>query len=370
MIAATSLSSQFVESSVPTTLEPSDWRKSLANAVSNTEELCGLLGLDPEHIGLSSRAVREFPLKVPRGFVARMRHGDPHDPLLRQVLPIVDEENEVAGFGVDPVGDLSSRAATGLLHKYEGRALLIATGACAVHCRYCFRRHFPYSEESALQSGWSVPLEQVRSDASIGEVILSGGDPLSLSDRRLTQLTDQLAPISHVKRLRIHTRYPIVLPERIDAGFLTWLDGVHLQKVMVIHANHANEIDESVRNACRSLHQHGVTLLNQSVLLAGINDTTAALAALSESLFDIGVLPYYLHVLDKVAGAAHFAIPDDQALAIHHDLAAQLPGYLVPRLVREIAGAPAKMPVTGVPEHPISDVTIRADKSMTLPPSA
>jgi EF-P beta-lysylation protein EpmB len=370
MIAATSLSSQFVESPVPATPEPGDWRKSLANAVSSAAELCELLGLDPERVGLGSRAMREFPLKVPRGFAARMHRGDPDDPLLRQVLPLAAEEKEVAGFGVDPVGDLLSRAATGLLHKYQGRALLITTGACAVHCRYCFRRHFPYSEESALHSGWAAPLAQVRSDPSITEVILSGGDPLSLSDRRLAQLTEQLATISHVKRLRIHTRYPVVLPERVNANFLTWLDSVNLQKVMVIHANHAQEIDESVRAACKSLRERGVTLLNQSVLLAGVNDNVTTLANLSEALFDIGVLPYYLHVLDKVAGAAHFAIAEARAVAIHRELAAQLPGYLVPRLVREIAGAPAKMPVTGVPERGISDATIRADKSMTLPPSA
>jgi EF-P beta-lysylation protein EpmB len=227
--------------------------------------------------------------------------------------------------------------------------LLITTGACAVHCRYCFRRHFPYAEESALQGGWVEALDQVRADPTISEIILSGGDPLSLSDRRLTQLTDQLKTISHVRRLRIHTRYPIVLPERVDSGFLAWLDQVPLQKLVVIHANHAQEIDESVQVACSQLRDHGVTLLNQSVLLAGVNDDPDRLADLSEKLFVIGVLPYYLHVLDKVAGAAHFAIEDEAALAIHEALAKRLPGYLVPRLVREIAGAPAKMPVTPTP---------------------
>jgi EF-P beta-lysylation protein EpmB len=349
MIAATSSSIQFVDSAAPASLEPSAWRKSLADAVSTIDELCALLDLDPRQISIGSAAMRQFSLKVPRGFVARMRRGDPHDPLLRQVLPIAAEEQEVAGFGVDPVGDLLSRAATGLLHKYEGRALLIATGACAVHCRYCFRRHFPYSEESALHAGWTGAIDQLRSDMSVSEVILSGGDPLSLSDRRLTQLTDQLATIPHVRRLRIHTRYPIVLPERVDSGLLVWLDGIPLQKVMVIHANHPQEIDESVRVACHQLRDHGVTLLNQSVLLAGLNDDSETLAKLSEALFAVGVLPYYLHVLDKVAGAAHFAIDDTVAIGIHRELANRLPGYLVPRLVREIAGAPAKMPVTAAP---------------------
>jgi L-lysine 2,3-aminomutase len=350
MIAATSLSSQFIAPSTePGADPPSEWRKALANAVGNLGELCELLGLDPRQISASSGASREFPLKVPRGFLARMRRGDPTDPLLRQVLPITDEEKTVDGFGVDPVGDLLSRAATGLLHKYAGRALLIATGACAVHCRYCFRRHFPYSEESALNGGWNAAVDQLRSDPSITEVILSGGDPLSLSDRRLTQLSDQLAIIPHVTRLRIHTRYPIVLPERIDSGLLSWLRGIKMQKVVVIHANHAQEIDETVRVACDRLREHEVTLLNQSVLLKGVNDDATTLAKLSEALFAIGVLPYYLHVLDRVAGAAHFAIEDGDAIAIHRDLAARLPGYLVPRLVREIAGAPAKMPVTEVP---------------------
>jgi EF-P beta-lysylation protein EpmB len=349
MIAATSLSSQLVESLATASLEPSAWRKSLANAITTIDELCLLLDLDILQLNISSPAIGQFPLKIPRSFVARMRRGDPQDPLLRQVLPITDEENEVAGFGVDPVGDLLSRAATGLLHKYEGRALLITTGACAVHCRYCFRRHFPYSEESALQGGWIEAMDQVRADPTITEIILSGGDPLSLSDRRLTQLTDQLATVRHVHRLRIHTRYPIVLPERIDSGFLGWLDRVPLQKVVVIHANHAQELDETVRDACNRMRDHGATLLNQSVLLAGVNADSETLANLSEALFGMGVLPYYLHVLDKVAGAAHFAITDGQALGIHRELANRLPGYLVPRLVREIAGAPAKMPVTATP---------------------
>ncbi|HEU4653065.1 MAG TPA: EF-P beta-lysylation protein EpmB [Steroidobacteraceae bacterium] len=349
MIAATSLSSQFIASSAEASIEPVAWRKALADAVSSVDELCRMLDLDPEKMSAGVNALREFPLKVPRGFVARMRRGDANDPLLLQVFPFAAEEKTVAGFGVDPVGDLLSRAATGLLHKYEGRALLIATGACAVHCRYCFRRHFPYSDESALQNGWGAALEQLRADASINEVILSGGDPLSLSDRRLIQLTDQLAAVPNVKRLRIHTRYPIVLPERIDAGLLAWLDGVSLQKVLVIHANHAHEIDGSVGSACSRLRERGVTLLNQSVLLAGVNDDASTLANLSEALFAVGVLPYYLHVLDKVAGAAHFAIPDAKALEIHRQLAARMPGYLVPKLVREIAGAPAKMPVTAVP---------------------
>lgn len=294
-------------------------------------------------------AAAGFALRVPRGFVARMRRHDPRDPLLLQVMPLAAENQPVHGFSLDPVGDMASRAGGGLLHKYQGRALLVATGACAIHCRYCFRRHFPYGEESALASGWQSAIAAIREDASIGELILSGGDPLSLSDRRLTQLTDALRDIPHVQRLRIHTRYPIVLPERVDAGLLKWLSDLPLQKVVVIHANHANELNQEVRDACRELTAANVTLLNQSVLLAGINDSVDALAALSEALFAARVLPYYLHLLDRVQGAAHFEVDEPTALRLHADLMQRLPGYLVPRLVREVPGAASKTPVTLAP---------------------
>jgi EF-P beta-lysylation protein EpmB len=338
MIAATPLPSQF-EKSAPR------WRELLADAVTDPAELCTILGLDASLVAPAIEAARGFALRVPRGFVNRMRPGDPNDPLLLQVLPLRAELAQAAQFTTDPVGDLASRAAAGVLHKYHGRALLIATGACAVHCRYCFRRHFPYSEESALHQGWRVALDHIRADASVTEVILSGGDPLSLSDRRLAQLTQALQSIPHVRRLRIHTRYPIVLPERIDAGFLEWIERVTLQKVVVIHANHAREIDATVAHACRRLASAGATVLNQSVLLAGVNDSVETLAELSEALFAMNVLPYYLHVLDKVQGAAHFDIDTERALALHADLSARLPGYLVPRLVREIPGESAKTPV-------------------------
>jgi EF-P beta-lysylation protein EpmB len=319
----------------------------LADAVTDPRELCTLLDLDPALVLPAVTAARDFALRVPRSYVARMRKGDHNDPLLLQVLPVGAESQVVEGFVADPVGDMDRRAAKGLLHKYRGRALLVATGACAVHCRYCFRRHFPYGEESALQQGWQPALEHLRADPTISEVILSGGDPWSLSDRRLAQLTDALRAIPHIRRLRIHTRYPIVLPERIDAGLLDWLQGVPLQKVVVMHANHAREIDESVRQACQRLSSAGATLLNQSVLLKGVNDRVEALADLSEALFETHVLPYYLHVLDKVHGAAHFDLPEARALQLHRELTARLPGYLVPKLVREIAGAPAKTAVVG-----------------------
>lgn len=304
-----------------------------------------MLALDPASLPEAARASQSFPLRVPRGFVARMRRGDPRDPLLLQVLPTGAELRPVAGFTADPVGDLASREATGLLHKYAGRALLIATGACAVHCRYCFRRHFPYGEETASSRDWREALERLREDPSLSEVILSGGDPLSLSDRRLRQLTDELRTIPHIRRLRIHTRYPVVLPERVDEGLLQWLASLPIQCVVVIHANHAREIDAEVRRACLALGSAGATVLNQSVLLAGVNDSVDALADLSEALFDMRVLPYYLHVLDRVQGAAHFDVSEDTALALHAGLLERLPGYLVPRLVREVPGAASKTAV-------------------------
>jgi EF-P beta-lysylation protein EpmB len=349
MIAATSYANQLTSQHDPIPLRSSPgWQQLLADAVTDPGELCTLLDLDPALVLPAMAAAEDFALRVPRSYVARMRKGDPNDPLLLQVLPVAAETQLVEGFVTDPVGDMDRRAAQGLLHKYHGRALLVATGACAVHCRYCFRRHFPYGEESALQQGWLGALEHLRADPTISEVILSGGDPWSLSDRRLKQLTDALQAIPHIRRLRVHTRYPIVLPERVDCGLLDWLQGLRLQKVVVMHANHAHEIDDSVRQACRQLSAAGVTLLNQSVLLKGINDNVDALAELSEALFETHVLPYYLHVLDKVRGAAHFDLPESRALQLHRALTARLPGYLVPKLVREVAGAPAKTAVVGL----------------------
>jgi len=315
-----------------------DWRRLWREAVTDPRELLALVGL--EHLAESVLPSLDtgFALRVPRGFVARMRHGDARDPLLLQVLPQAAELDNVPGFGLDAVGDLDSRTAKGVLHKYHGRALLVTTGSCAVNCRYCFRRHFPYGEETAAANRWHETIEHLRSDDSIEEVILSGGDPLSLSTAKLAELTDALAQIAHVRRLRIHTRLPIVLPERVDTEFITWLRGLPWPVAIVLHANHANELDTTVASACARLRAAGATLLNQSVLLRGINASVDALAMLSTSLFDCGVLPYYLHQLDHVAGTAHFALDDDAARALIEALRVQLPGYLLPRLVREIAG--------------------------------
>ncbi|MBN8261460.1 MAG: EF-P beta-lysylation protein EpmB [Xanthomonadales bacterium] len=324
---------------------PRRWQALWREAVRDPRELLDLLGLGTLAAGISDAAAAQFPLRVPRGFVARMRHGDPADPLLRQVLPVLDEDTVVPGFGLDAVGDAASRRGGGLIHKYEGRALLVATGSCAVHCRYCFRRHYPYAEDTAAAAGWREAVALVADDPTLHEVILSGGDPLSLADHKLVELTDALRGIPHVRRLRIHTRLPIVLPERVEAGLLDWLRALPWPVTIVVHANHAREFDPAVDAALAALRSTGATLLNQAVLLRGVNDDVDALAELCERGHDAGVLPYYLHQLDRVAGAAHFEVPDGEALRLHAGLAARLPGYLVPRLVREIAGEPGKTPL-------------------------
>jgi EF-P beta-lysylation protein EpmB len=328
----------------PAITPAADWRALWRDAVTDSRELLSLLGLEALEAALPP-ADAGFALRVPRSFVARMRYGDRHDPLLLQVLPQLAETAIVEGFGVDAVGDLAARGGKGLLHKYDGRALLIASGSCAVNCRYCFRRHFPYGEEIAAAGQWRQALERVAADTSIRELILSGGDPLSLTTAKLAELTVGLRALPHVRRLRIHTRLPVVLPERVDSEFLHWLGQLDLQKVVVLHSNHANEIDASVAAACAGLREAGATLLNQAVLLRGVNDNAPALVDLSEQLFAAGVLPYYLHQLDRVQGAAHFEVADSRATALVDAIRARLPGYLVPTLVREIAGEASKTPL-------------------------
>jgi len=325
-----------------------EWRRHLAVAVRDIDELLGLLDLDVETLGVdaTAQASRRFPLRVPRGFVARMHRGDPDDPLLRQVLPLQVEDDEVPGFTTNPVGELGLVRGDGLLSRYHGRALLVVTGACAVHCRYCFRRHFPYDESQSGGGAVSAAQDRVASDGSIEEVILSGGDPLVLPDDRLADLASAVTEIPHVRRLRIHTRMPVVLPERVDEALVGWIEAFPLPVVVVIHANHPDEIDASVVRALGTLSTAGATLLNQSVLLRGVNDSSEVLERLSKRLFDCGVLPYYLHLLDRVAGAAHFEVDEARALEIMASLQARLPGYLVPRLVREVEGAPFKVAVS------------------------
>jgi len=325
-----------------------DWQSQLRDAISSGAELLSLLQLDPDSGGFSAAASEDFALKVPHSFVARMRPGDPHDPLLRQVLSHQLEMQPTPGYSDDPVGE-TGEAIThpGIIQKYHGRALLVLAGACAINCRYCFRRHFPYNENRNSRQQWTEALKHIAADASITEVILSGGDPLLVSDGQLAQLVEQLAAIPHLKRLRVHSRMPVVLPARVTEGLLSALTATRLQTVMVVHSNHGNEINQEVREALQTMTDHNIPLLNQAVLLAGVNDSEDALAELSESLFTAGVLPYYLHLLDKVSGAAHFDVPEQRGLQLIQQLERRLPGYLVPRLVREQAGEPAKVRIRG-----------------------
>ena len=318
------------------------WQHELRHAFSRPADLLEYLQLDPALPQLRLEALKDFPLRVPRGFAARMKKGDPDDPLFLQIWPQTLEDEAAAGYGADAVGDLKNLRAGGVIHKYRGRALVIATGACAVHCRYCFRRHFPYSEQLAAREHRREALQTIAADSSIEEVILSGGDPLSLSDEKLSEFSEALEQVPHVRVLRIHTRQVVVLPERVDQPLLGWLARGRLQKVMVVHVNHAQELDPGAERALRRLRELPLTLLNQSVLLRGVNDRSEVLENLFKRLFSCGVLPYYLHILDRVRGAAHFQVKEETARRLMRELSGRLPGYLVPKLVREDAGAPAK----------------------------
>jgi len=320
------------------------WQASLSDAITDPETLLRLLDLPLDSLPAGLRASQGFRLRVPRGFVGRMRKGDPNDPLLLQVLPTAAELVDTPGFCQDPLGELNAMPVPGILNKYQGRILLTTTGACAIHCRYCFRRHYPYSQANPGRDP-DQTFDYLSRHTEINEVILSGGDPLTLTDCKLQAFVARLENLRHINRLRIHSRVPVVLPERVDANLLEWLQATCLQVVLVIHANHANEIDSTVCRAMKKLKSTGATLLNQSVLLRGINDNADILAQLSEALFGIGVLPYYLHQLDHVQGAAHFQVTDVEAITIINQLRTILPGYLVPTLVREIAGQPSKTPV-------------------------
>lgn len=326
----------------PTILQLNPWQQILAQSVTDPADLLEQLELPISLLPAARQAAELFGLKVPLPYLARIQKGNPADPLLRQVLPISDELLTIDGFTADPVGDNAAIQSPGLLHKYHGRALILTTGACGIHCRYCFRRHFNYVESNPAKNQWHDALEVIKADNSINEVILSGGDPLSLSDNKLSELVHKLEKIPHLKRLRFHTRLPVVLPERITAKFLTLIANTRFTTVMVLHINHAQEIDNSVKSICNAISKTRTQLLNQAVLLAGINNSVQSLCDLSEQLNDCGILPYYLHQLDRVAGAAHFEVKDEQAMQLHHELQTRLPGYLVPKLVREIAGEMSK----------------------------
>lgn len=331
----------------PSSLAQSDWRNQLRSAYTQPMALLDALGLSQgsSQSDWANISKTPFAMRVPQAFVDRMKKGDASDPLLAQILPRSEETHVEPGYISDPVGDHSAKQARGVLHKYQGRALLITTGACAVHCRYCFRQNFPYSHEHLHKGVFDEGLSYIQRETSIEEVILSGGDPLMLSTERLLELTEALAAVPHIKRLRIHTRMPIVLPSRVTQALLGWLASLPWPVAMVIHANHANEFDASVDEALAAVSQTGVRVFNQAVLLRGINDTEEALANLMERGFDAGAIPYYLHRLDRVKGAHRYAVDDDKAKALIEQLRVRLSGYLVPRLVWEKQGAPYKIPL-------------------------
>ncbi|MEM1153326.1 MAG: EF-P beta-lysylation protein EpmB [Pseudomonadota bacterium] len=326
--------------------EQKDWQSQLRNVIKSSDELLHRLDLNAQDCSVNRDTIAGFELRVPEAFVKRMQRGDPKDPLLLQVMLKPEEVLNVAGYSIDPVGETGeANPISGLIHKYHGRVLLVVTSGCAIHCRYCFRRHFPYSDNRNSRQEWRSALYYISQHKEISEVILSGGDPLMVSDSHLHDLVEQIAEIPHVTRLRVHSRLPIVIPDRVTHGLVEALTHRKLQTVVVVHSNHANEIDSTVDDAMQNLIGAGMTLLNQSVLLKNINDNAEALIALSERLFQAGVLPYYLHLLDKVHGAAHFAVTQTHALDLHREMTQALPGYLVPKLVKEVAGETSKTAV-------------------------
>ena len=321
---------------------PQNWQLSLKNLVTDPKELFTILDLPKELLPAAERASTLFDLRVPREFVALMRKGDPKDPLLAQVLPLEQEFEERSGFIEDPLNEAASRPTAGVVHKYKDRVLLILSGACAINCRYCFRRHFPYSDNQISGTAREQALTYIRSNSDIKEVILSGGDPLVASDTRLEQLINDLAAIPHIERLRVHTRLPVVIPSRITDRLLEILGKTRLQTALVLHINHSREISTELERACQQMRQAGVTLLNQAVILRNVNDQAAIQVELSRSLYRIGILPYYLFLFDPVKGASHFDIAESDAKTLAAQMQSELPGYLMPRLAKEIPNRPSK----------------------------
>ncbi|MEY8205996.1 MAG: EF-P beta-lysylation protein EpmB [Bermanella sp.] len=336
--------------------QTSTWQQQLADVVSGAEQLAQALALPASYVQAAQTASEGFAIRVPKAFLARIKKGDVNDPLLRQIWPLSAENAPPpAGFVLDPLGEAGSNKTPGIIHKYHGRVLLITNGSCAVHCRYCFRRHFPYADNALSSQQWLEALNYIKQRPEINEVILSGGDPLTNNDKRLQSLIHAIDDIPHVTRLRIHTRLPIVIPARITEQLLANLTQSRLKIVMVVHCNHANEIDQEVAACLQTLYRAGIHVLNQAVLLKGINDDLASQVNLSERLFDCHVLPYYLHLLDPVVGAHHFEVKQAAAQNLMLALQGRLPGFLVPKLVREVDGRPSKTPII-TPITPISSL--------------
>jgi len=326
---------------IESTCQPPSWQKQLSAAITSPDKLFAALNLPGDYLEAAHRSSKLFPLKVTQSYLDKIEKGNIADPLLRQILPLGEELTPQPGYSVNPVGDIEAGVAAGLLHKYPSRVLLMPTAACGVHCRYCFRRHYPYSDNKS-SNNWQQAVEYIEKDSSIHEVILSGGDPFSLSNHKLFRLLERLDDIPHLHSIRFHTRYPVILPDRFNKELSDYLLQLRCKVILVLHCNHPNELDSDVQAALKLLNNNNITLLNQSVLLAGVNDNIDDLKQLSEHLFECNVLPYYLHQLDKVKGAQHFAVSDHAAKALISALRNQLSGYLIPRLVRENSGELSK----------------------------
>ncbi|MBU2925059.1 EF-P beta-lysylation protein EpmB [Colwellia sp. 1_MG-2023] len=324
--------------------DENSWQKDLRQVITDPEKLLTLLDINSAEYLQHFNAKQLFPVRVPLPFISRMKKSDFNDPLLKQVMPLSNEFIMSDGFSTDPLEEHDT-VAEGLLHKYKNRVLMIVRAGCAINCRYCFRRHFPYQENSPNKQRWQQALIYIAEHSEISEVIFSGGDPLMANDSHLTWLVEQIEAITHVKRLRIHTRLPVVIPSRITKGLVDLLIRTRLKATMVLHINHANEIDDNFAQALEPLREARIPLFNQSVLLNGVNDKSDTLIALSEKMFDIGIIPYYLHLFDPVQGAAHFDVTEKKAVKIVNEMLASLPGFLMPKLVREIAGQTNKTPI-------------------------
>jgi EF-P beta-lysylation protein EpmB len=320
----------------------SDWKAELSHCVSSIDDLLNQLGLNANNLSATEQAAIDFPIKVPQPFVQLMEYGNPNDPLLKQVLPISSELAIDSNFSTDPVDESNYNPVPGIVHKYHNRVLMIISPNCAINCRYCFRRHFPYDENRQSKQQWLEALDYLKTKPEINEVIYSGGDPLAANDNFLRWLTAEIESISHIKRLRIHSRLPVVIPARIDEPLINWLGHTRLKPTFVLHINHANEISTDLSQGVDRLKQAGISVLNQSVLLKGINDSSDQLITLSEKLFDAGIMPYYLHMLDPVQGASHFDVSKKHAVEIFHQIQSELPGFLTPKLVQERAGENSK----------------------------